>query len=447
MLDDGSPAERALRQSLLDRLAAARAQTDALFRLVRPHALLERPIPERHRILFYLGHLEAFDWNLLGRDSLGREPFDADSDRLFAFGIDPVDGGLPTDRASDWPPVGAVEDYAAHARAGVDAALRAVALARPTSPNLQDGWAIGTAIEHRLMHAETLAYLLQELPYSAKAEGPTPERGGALPACRLVEIPRGRASLGLDRTTAPTLGWDNEYARHVVEVPAFAIESRDVTCGEFVDFVLAGGYAERSLWDAAGWDWIQASGQRQPRLLRRDASGWSYRGMFAEVPLDPAWPVYVSHAEASAYARWRGRALPTEAQFHRAAFGTPAGKEREYPWGDAAPESGPHGAFAFARWDPAPAAAHPAGDSAFGVSDLVGNGWEWTATRFAPFPGFEPLPFYPGYSADFFDGKHYVMKGGGPRTAAPLLRKSFRNWFQPHYPYVHATFRCVEPRE
>ena len=93
---------------------------------------------------------------------------------------------------------------------------------------------------------------------------------------------------------------------------------------------------------------------------------------------------------------------------------------------------------------PTPVGAHPDGDSAFGVADLVGNGWEWTSTPFAPLPGFEAFPFYPGYSANFFDGKHFVMKGGSARTAACMLRRSFRNWFQPHYPYVYATFRCVE---
>ena len=78
------------------------------------------------------------------------------------------------------------------------------------------------------------------------------------------------------------------------------------------------------------------------------------------------------------------------------------------------------------------------------VDDLVGNGWEWTRTEFAPFPGFEPFPFYSGYSADFFDGRHFVMKGASPRTAESLLRPSFRNWFQPFYPNIYATFRCVE---
>ena len=88
--------------------------------------------------------------------------------------------------------------------------------------------------------------------------------------------------------------------------------------------------------------------------------------------------------------------------------------------------------------------AHPAGNSAFGVSGLTGNGWEWTSTPFAPFPGFEALSFYPEYSARFFDGRHYVLKGASSRTPSLLLRRSFRNWFQPFYPNIYAGFRCVE---
>jgi formylglycine-generating enzyme required for sulfatase activity len=114
-----------------------------------------------------------------------------------------------------------------------------------------------------------------------------------------------------------------------------------------------------------------------------------------------------------------------------------------FPWGDSAPAAS-HGNFDFARWDPTPVGAFPAGASAFCVNDLIGNGWEWTRTEFAPLPGFEAFAFYPGYSANFFDGQHYVMKGGSWRTAACMLRRSFRNWFQPHYPYVYGAFRCVE---
>ncbi len=123
--------------------------------------------------------------------------------------------------------------------------------------------------------------------------------------------------------------------------------------------------------------------------------------------------------------------------------GTFEGTERQYPWGSDAPSS-TFGNFDFSHWNPTPVNAFPEGRSAFGVHDMLGNGWEWTSSVFAPFAGFEPFPFYRGYSADFFDGKHFVMKGGSPRTAACMLRPTFRNWFQAHYQYVYAGFRCVK---
>ena len=112
--------------------------------------------------------------------------------------------------------------------------------------------------------------------------------------------------------------------------------------------------------------------------------------------------------------------------------------------GDRPRRQSAHGVFDFASWDPQPAGSHPAGASAWGVEDLVGNGWEWTSTPFAPFPGFRAMASYPEYSADFFDGQHFVMKGASPVTARELLRPTFRNWFRARYPYVYATFRCVK---
>ena len=165
--------------------------------------------------------------------------------------------------------------------------------------------------------------------------------------------------------------------------------------------------------------------------------------MFERVPLPADWPVYVTQAEANAFARWRGGRLMTEAEFHRAAYGEPDGRERRFPWGNT-PDLTPAPAnFDFARFDPLPVGARPGGASAFGVHDLVGNGWEWTSDIFAPFEGFTPLPSYPEYSADFFDGQHFVMKGASPMTARGLVRPGFRNWFRPRYSYVYATFRCV----
>ena len=422
-------------------LAEARNRTDGLFAIVREAAMYERPVPERHRIIFYLGHLEAFDWNLLAERAFGLPAFHPTFDKLFAFGIDPVGGGLPTDLPADWPERPEIEKYRAHGRETLDRAIAQNLTSSHAGPELAT--LLNVAIEHRLMHAETLAYLFHQLP-SVKKTGRTENFTAPVSKQRqsLVTIPAGTVTLGLARAHGNEFGWDNEFQSHSVEVGEFNIEKYDVTNAQFLQFLQAGGYDNRTLWTGRDWEWKQENNIQHPSFWIKHGNQWLYRAMFGEVALPPDLPVYVSHAEATAYANWVGRKLPSEAQFHRAAYGTPSGDERHYPWGNQAPTER-HGNFDFARWDPVPVGSHPEGASAFGVHGLVGNGWEWTRTQFAPFAGFEPFPFYPGYSADFFDGSHYVMKGGSPRTAACMLRRSFRNWFQPHYQYVYAGFRCV----
>ena len=447
--------------ALIQRLAAARTQTDELFEIVRPEAFYDRPIPERHRIIFYLGHLEAFDWNLLGRRHFDLASIDPTLDQLFAFGIDPVGGGLPSDMPQDWPVRSAVGAYNQRVRRAIDERVAEKFDSHAEcSPELEQ--LLEVAIEHRLMHAETLSYLLHQLPLDRKfhrADSPAPGASEMKP--RMVNIPAGIATLGLRHDGnspielhAPhnSFGWDNEFEEHQVPVPEFRISAHKITNGEFLDFYLAGGYKQRSLWRDEDWIWLQSSGASHPSFWVFHGSQPFLRTMFDEIPLPFDWPVYVSHAEASTYARWAGKELPSEAEWHRAAYGTPASShesdriERAFPWGDQLPTA-IHGNFNFQRWDPTPVAAFPAGASGFGVHGLLGNGWEWTRTIFAPFRGFQPFPFYPGYSADFFDGRHYVMKGGSSRTAACLLRRSFRNWFQPHYPYIYSGFRCVERQD
>lgn len=440
----GALASTARTTNLQTRIAEARKRTDELFEIVREEAMYDRPIAERHRIIFYLGHVEAFDWNLLAERGFGLKPFSRTFDQLFAFGIDPVDGGLPGDKPADWPQISEVLRYQMRVREELDHAMDR-SLARPKEGHPQLNTMLQVAIEHRLMHAETLAYMLHRLSSERKVRRSDPaDYSGRLVRARLVDIPGGYATLGLERTADGEFGWDNEFEEQRLFVDPFAIDNCNVTNGDFLRFLQAHGYQDRSLWSEEAWIWKEKEGIRHPAFWRCDGNLWLYRTMFGDVRLPLDWPVYVSHAEASAYAKWLGRALPTEAQFHRAAYGTPEEwQERRYPWGDSAPRA-ENGNFDFELWDASPVGAHPAGASAFGIHDLVGNGWEWTRTTFAPLEGFKAMAFYPGYSANFFDGKHYVMKGGSPRTAACMLRRSFRNWFQPHYPYVYATFRCVE---
>jgi iron(II)-dependent oxidoreductase len=442
--------------ALIQRLLDARRRSDALFNVVRAGSLYERPIPERHRIIFYVGHLEAFDWNLLGAGALGLRSLAPEFDRLFAFGIDPVGGGLPTDLPSDWPAVDAVRAYVGDVRAALDQHLEEQmekAIHEPDSP-MRDGFPLHTllnvAIEHRLMHVETLAYMLHRLPLQMKVRhedppivvGPTAGLSVDLPATSaMVSIPAGPVTLGLSRS-AGRFGWDNEFEAQSVEVPAFEVDQYKVTNRQYLDFVAAGGYETRALWNDDDWEWKTACGISHPLFWKKQGDEWLWTTMFDEVPLPLGWPVYVSQAEAAAYARWAEKSLPTEAEWQRAAYGTVDGDTRPYPWGNQLPNE-ELGNFDFHRWDPVPVNAFPEGQSAFGVRGLLGNGWEWTSSVFGPFPGFEPFPFYRGYSADFFDGKHFVMKGGSSRTAACMLRSTFRNWFQAHYQYVYAGFRCV----
>jgi ergothioneine biosynthesis protein EgtB len=336
-----------------------------------------------------------------------------------------------------------VQDYAIRIRATLDQELqRRISDEHSQTQNgVPLDLLLNVAIEHRLMHLETLAYMLHQLPFDKKiGEASAPAVANSPVSHRMVEIPSGTASLGLSRQGG-LFGWDNEFELHYVTVPAFEIDEFMVTNRQYLEFMDAGGYESRAHWNDADWEWRTAHEVFHPIFWKKSGESWNYRSMFQEIPLPMDWPVYVSHAEASAYARWAGKSLPTEAEWHRAAYGNPNG-ESPYPWGEKTPGADLCNAD-FASWDPVPVNALPSGQSVFGVQGMVGNGWEWMSTPFAAFPGFEPFPFYRGYSADFFDGKHFVMKGGSARTAACMLRPTFRNWFQPHYQYVYAGFRCV----
>jgi gamma-glutamyl hercynylcysteine S-oxide synthase len=474
---------------MLDRQAAIawycrnRERTRALFDLLArdgspgEDVYYRRPIALRHPIVFYEGHLPAFSFNTVVKKALGGPSIDARLEDLFARGIDPsesqspqrppstqsasviraqhssANSAIPAGDRDGWPSRTEVLAFAAEADARMLEALRCADLDRPGHPLLDRAEAVFTILEHEAMHHETLLYMWHRLPLEDKRRpaGYSPRTEGPVPPQEWLEIPGGTATLGVDREHA-AFGWDNEFPRCRADVETFRLERFNVTNARFLEFMDAGGYHDPRWWRPEDWRWIESEHithpifWEDPGATNRDGTisantDWYWRGMFDRIPLPLAWPVYVSHAEAEAYARWRGVRLPTEAEYQRAAFGSPRG-ESLHPWGDATPTDA-HGVFDLSSWDPEPAGSHPAGRSAWGVDDLAGNGWEWTSTTFGPFPGFRPMASYPEYSADFFDGEHMVMKGASPATAVELLRPTFRNWFRRRYPYVYATFRCA----
>ena len=395
------------RDVLLDWFRATRARTRELFERLPAEAYYERPIPLRNPFVFYEGHLPAFAVNTLVKLTHERRGIDERLETLFARGIDPESEDAVKSPTDVWPSRDEVLEYVAKAEALLERTL----VEEPM------GEATFTIIEHELMHQETLLYMAA----ARGGQAILPARTGEI-ACppQRIAISAGRATLG---APGDVFGWDNEFPEHAVDVPAFEIDSRNVTNGEYLEFV-------------------EATSANAPHFWIRENGEWLRRGIWDITPLPLDAPVYVTYDEANAYARWKGARLPSEAEYHRAAFGTPSGEERMFPWGDELPDA-TRGNFDFASWDPVAAGSYPAGASAWGVLDLVGNGWEWTSTIFAGFDGFQAMPSYKEYSADFFDNAHYVLKGASPVTPRELVRRSFRNWFRPNYPYVFATFRLA----
>ncbi len=412
----------ATREDLVRWYRSGRALSKRVFSIPKPEAYYDQPIPLRNPIVFYEGHIPAFAVNTLMKLALKCRGINDRYEVLFARGIDPESPDAMKSPTDLWPTREEIAAYAARADAMIEEALLKAPIDDAREPQRRNAEAAFAILEHEQMHQETLLFMFHEMPYERKNAPAVRRWPLAVDRSRdsaAVRIPGGEVTLGADGV----FGWDNELPAHRVEVGNFFIDRYNVTNGEYLDY-------------------LAATGAEPPHFWTRRDGAWFWRGLFETIPLPPDWPVYVTQDEATAFARWRGKRLPTEAEYHRAAFGTPSGEERMYPWGDEPPEPA-RGNFGFANWDPVAVGSYPAGASAWGVHDLAGNGWEWTSTLFDGFDGFQPMPSYPQYSIDFFDRKHYVMKGGSPATSHELIRRSFRNWFRPNYPYVYATFRCV----
>ncbi len=411
------------RAALCAAYEANRRRTRFVYDLIAPEAYYERPIPLRHPFIFYYGHIPSFSFTTLVRNALGEAPVDEDFETLFRRGIDP---GSQAEAAGatreSWPTHDRVRIFVDQCDARVRSALQTATLEDPMNPALVGREAAHTIIEHEWMHQETLLYIVHRLAREKKRPLPTVHRDAERPAYRRIMIPAGTATIGARRDEI-TFGWDNEFEATQTSVPEFEIEADNVTNGDYLKFVIDG------------------DGEPPPFWQRTDGE-WRLATVFERIPLPLSWPVYVTLQQASQYASWKGMHVPTEAEYHRAAFGTPQGTERSHPWGEEPPDPS-RGNFGFQRFDPVSVGSYPAGASAWGVNDLVGNGWEWTSTPFAPLPGFRPMASYPVYSTDFFDDAHYVMKGASPVTHEGMVRRSFRNWFRADYPYVYATFRCA----
>jgi gamma-glutamyl hercynylcysteine S-oxide synthase len=291
----------------------------------------------------------------------------------------------------------------------------------------EDLFTAGMVVQHEEQHDETMLATLQ------LRQGPPvllPRK--ALPPGRTVEPERvfiagGPFTLGVDPATEP-FSLDNERPAHTVDVAPFWIGKAPVSNRQWREFAGDGGYHRQELWSEAGWAHRTEAGLERPKFWSHDGTRRRF-GVEEDVPPDE--PVqHICYFEAEAFARWSGGRLPTEIEWEKACAWDPGtGTRRTWPWG-AAPPTDELVNLGGAGLRPAPIGAYPRGASAYGVEQLIGDVWEWTASDFAPWPGFAPM-IYRNYSQPFFGGDYKVLRGGSWAVARSTIRPSFRNWDHP----------------
>ncbi|CDO85742.1 sulfatase-modifying factor 1 [Mycobacterium triplex] len=284
-------------------------------------------------------------------------------------------------------------------------------------------------VSHENQHDETMLQALNLRTGAALLRDPAnlPE-GRAGVAGTSVLVPGGPFVLGVDATSEP-FSLDNERPAHVVDLPAFRIGRVPVTNGEWQQFIADGGYRQARWWSDRGWEHRCGAGLSAPQFWGSDGRTRTRFGYIEDIPADE--PVqHVTYFEAEAYAAWAGARLPTEMEWEKACAWDPVTESRRrYPWGAQEP-SAELANLGGTALRPAPVGAYPAGASAYGVEQMLGDVWEWTSSPLRPWPGFVPM-IYDRYSQPFFDGDYRILRGGSWAVESAILRPSFRNWDHP----------------
>lgn len=420
-----------------------RRRTLRLFDLAREEDLHESPGFGFRPIIWHLAHIGVFEAYWLIQKLKGEDAPDERYQRIF----DPI--STPREDSKNLPTRSEMEDYLARVRARALRNLRETDFDE-ADPLRQGAYIFRLVLEHEQQHQETLAYLFQLLSPEKKkrpARMWTPDEaaGGAaenaVRAGEMADVAAGEYTLG---AKGDAFAYDNEWPQHTVYVPAFKIDKLLTTNEEYAQFIAEGGYTRREWWSDEGWNWRERENWSAPLYWTQLIDGWRVQRMFDEVLLEPKHPVTgISWYEADAYARFKKKRLPTEAEWEKAAAGGAAALEekRRFAWGDAKPGAALAN-FDYHFWGTSAVGSFPAGASASGCLDMTGNLWEWTSSPFLGYPDFKPFP-YPEYSAEWFDGDHRVLKGGSWATQASTLRISFRNFFRRHFRIAFAGIRCA----
>lgn len=421
-------------------LDAERSRTRDLIYPLSEEDLTRQHSPLMSPIVWDLAHIANFEeqWvdHVYARE--GSDPERPNRDHTFDATAHP----RATRGDLDLPDRTACLDYLARVRRRTRTAIRATDF-ETSDPLSRDGFVYSMLAQHEAQHTETILQtiqLIRDLHYEPhlRRDPPAALRRGLT---GMATIPEGSFLIGTnDRARA----YDNERPRHEVEIPRFRIDLTPVSNGDFLAFLEDGGYRRRELWSEAGWQVVQEAALQHPGQWRERDGGWDEISFGRREPLDARRPVaHVCFYEAEAYARWAGKRLPTEFEWEKAAAcDLERGVARLYPWGDT-PATDARANLDQRSFAPAQVGAYPSGRSYFGCEQMLGDVWEWTASDFEPYPGFEAFP-YPEYSEIHFGKGYKVLRGGSWATRPSAIRNTFRNWDLPERRQIFAGFRCAQ---
>ncbi len=400
-----------LRETIEKRFTAARAKTLEIFELADEAALRQSPGFGFRPILWHLAHLGTYEEYWLLQKYGGRSAVNVSFQRIF----DPIK--TPRENSTNLPTKSEMLGYLNQVRENVRNVLGNFDFAAEDAL-LRGGYIFDLVHQHELQHQETLAYLFHLLPTDQKVRSPKFEvQSPKSPDSSVLRHPSSIEIAGGGFTIGASLNdfaYDNEMPAHELFIPAFKLERYLTTNGEFAEFIAERGYQRKEFWSAEGWQFREQENLNSPLYWQKVENDWKIRTMFAEKSLNAMaeFPVYgISFYEAEAYARYRGKRLPTEFEWEKAASHK-ADELENCNFGWRFGETTPVNYFE---------------NEAF--ADLSGNLWEWTASDFAAYPNFKSFP-YEDYSEIWFDGDHKVLKGGSFVTSQEILRATFRNFFR-----------------
>ena len=311
-------------------------------------------------------------------------------------------------------------------------------------------------LEHEMQHQELLVYDIKHLlcdQYDApikpapaparKVEGMAEIEGGLfwMGYGSQVQNPKSKVQSSANYDFA----FDNEKPAHQVFLQDYALDRAPVSNGDFLEFIRDGGYQNFRWWFSEGWEVVNRDEWRAPLYWELHDDQWMVRDFAGLHPVESKAndPVcHVSFFEASAFAKWSGKRLPTEAEWEKAAaFDTETREQTAFPWGNDRPDESRVNLFEKGLWAPAPIGSFPAGQNAYGCQQMIGDVWEWTTSDYVPYPGFKSE--FDEYNDKWFVNQK-VLRGGSFATPQAHIRSTYRNFFHAHERWMTSGFRCAK---